>query len=443
MFPIGRIWFALMLLLANIGACATPVLLVSIDGLRPSDVLQAEQRGLRLPNLHAFVVEGSYSTGVRGVLPTLTYPSHTTLLTGVAPARHGIFANLTFDPTFVNQQGWYWYSSDIRVPTLWDAAHAAGLRTASVHWPVSVGANIDSNLPQIWRTGHPDDRKLLAALATPGLLPSLEKALGPYADGIDESVQADESRARFAASVLRQQKPDFMTVYLASLDHEEHVAGPDTPPARAVLERIDRIVGQLVTAAHETHPDGIVAIVSDHGFAPLAHDVNLYGAFIHAGLLTVNDAHKVTAWDAVPWHASGSAAIVLREPADKAIRGKVTALLDTLRADPANGIADVLDRPRIAAAGGNPQAEFFVLFKPGYQIGADPSAAMVTDSHYHGMHGYSPDVPAMNATFLIAGRGIPRGRNLGDIDMRDIAPTLAALLGARLPDAEGQALLGK
>ncbi|MFX8110493.1 alkaline phosphatase family protein, partial [Acinetobacter baumannii] len=60
------------------------------------------------------------------MLPTLTSPSHTTLITGVAPRRHRIVNNLTFDPTNINQTGWYWYTSDIAVPTLWDAAHAAG-----------------------------------------------------------------------------------------------------------------------------------------------------------------------------------------------------------------------------------------------------------------------------------------------------------------------------
>jgi len=89
---------------------AVPVLLISIDGLRPADVLQAGQRGLRLPNLRRFMTEGSYATDVRGVLPTLTYPSHTTLLTGVSPEQHGIAGNLTFDPTNQNQQGWAWYA---------------------------------------------------------------------------------------------------------------------------------------------------------------------------------------------------------------------------------------------------------------------------------------------------------------------------------------------
>ena len=72
---------ALVAVTAASQAVAEPVLLISIDGLRPGDVIEAEQRGLKLPNLRRFVKEGAYASGVVGVLPTVTYPSYTTLLT--------------------------------------------------------------------------------------------------------------------------------------------------------------------------------------------------------------------------------------------------------------------------------------------------------------------------------------------------------------------------
>lgn len=434
-FAIGLLSLAL-----SVPVTASPVLMISIDGLRPADVLQAQQRGLKLPNLQAFLKQGSYADAVRGVLPTLTYPSHTTLLTGVTPEKHGIGGNQTFDPTNKNQLGWEWYASDIKVPTLWDAAHVAGLRTANVHWPVSVGAQVDWNLPQIWRAGTPDDRKLVAALSTPGLLRSLEKDLGPYADGIDESLAADQTRARFAVALLESRKPDFMTAYLTAFDHEQHVSGPDTSKSRAVLEQIDVLVGQLVQAAHRVHPDGVVAIVSDHGFLPVDHDVNLYAPFIHAGLVTLKDG-AVTDWQAMPWNDGGSAAIVLPDPNDAKVRAKVAALLAQLQKDPAYGIARVLDQNEVAKDGGTDQATWFVLFKQGYEMGIRPDAPLPAPSHYQGMHGYDPSLPAMRSTFLIAGKGVPAGKDLGEIDMRDIAPTVAHVLGVSLPQAEGKPLL--
>jgi len=78
--------------------------------------------------LPAFLTDGVYSTGVHGVLPTVTYPSHMTPMTGASPAKHGIYANTTFDPLNRNERGWYWYAEDGRVATLWAAA---GRKTAS------------------------------------------------------------------------------------------------------------------------------------------------------------------------------------------------------------------------------------------------------------------------------------------------------------------------
>jgi predicted AlkP superfamily pyrophosphatase or phosphodiesterase len=113
---------------------APMVLLISVDGMKPEAVIDAQSHGLKVPNLRAFMADGAYSSGVRGVLPTLTYPSHTTLLTGASPAKHGIIDNTTFDPKLRNQRGWYWYSEDIKVPTLWDAAAGHSSRR-----PISIG----------------------------------------------------------------------------------------------------------------------------------------------------------------------------------------------------------------------------------------------------------------------------------------------------------------
>ena len=255
-------------------ALAEPVLLISIDGLQPADVLQAEQRGIDVPNLKRFITDGSYANSVRGVLPTITYPSHATLLTGASPSRHGIVGNNSFDPMQINQGGWFWYASDFKVPTLWDIAAKAHRTTANVHWPVSVGAHsITWNIPQIWHTGHNDDAKLIKALATPGLIGSLEAGLGTYAPGIDESLQGDETRGRFAAALIAREKPYFTTVYLTALDHEQHEKGPDTDAAHKVLSRIDTVVGTIVAAQMRAHPDSVIAVVSDHGFSKVDTEV--------------------------------------------------------------------------------------------------------------------------------------------------------------------------
>ncbi|CCW20303.1 Alkaline phosphodiesterase I / Nucleotide pyrophosphatase [Sphingobium indicum BiD32] len=425
-------------------ALAEPVLLISIDGLRPGDVLEADKRGLSLPNLHRFVTEGAHASGVTGVLPTLTYPSHTTLMTGTTPAKHGIVANNSFDPTGINQGGWYWYAQDIKVPTLWEAATKAGLTTGNIHWPVSVAARgVTWNLPQIWRTGHGDDAKLLDALATPGLKAELEAKVGaPYAMGIDESLPGDQLRGRFATALIAAHKPQFLTVYLTALDHEQHEKGPDSPAAKAVLEKIDAIVGDLVAAQMQAHPDAVIALVSDHGFEATHSAINLYRPFIDAGLITLGKDGKVASWLAMPWISGGSAAIMLARPDDAALAVQVKALLDKLAANPANGIAQVADKAQVAAMGGNPQATFTINLAPGYvtDIFRGSAAPVVGRSPVKGMHGYFPGPANLRATFMAMGQGVARGKDLGLIDMRAIAPTLAKLMGAPLPDADVEAL---
>lgn len=416
-------------------ALAAPVLMISIDGLRPGDVFEAKARGLKLPNLEQFVTKGSTATGVVGVLPTVTYPSHTTLMTGVSPAKHGVVSNTTFDPSNINQQGWYWYASDIKVPTLWEAAHAKGLVTANVHWPVSVEAKgVDYNLPQIWRTGHPDDEKLVHALSTPGLLDALTAKLGPYARGIDDEMGGDETRGKFAVAMIADHKPDFFTVYLTALDTNQHHFGPGSAQAHAVLERIDAIVGKLVAAEQAVHPDAVIAIVSDHGFSGTTTEINLHAAFAAAGLLQVDLATlKITQWDAVPWLSGGSVAIVLARPDDAALKAKVADLLAKLKADPAMHIAEVIDHDEIVRRGGNRQASFYV----GLQLDAMAGfkGGVNGPSSYEGMHGHFPENLALRSTFMLMGPSVPHG-SMGEIDMRAIAPTLAKIMGTSLPDAE-------
>lgn len=441
---------ALPLALALLGlaaagtAQASPVLLISIDGLRPADVIEADKRGLKLPNLRRFLTDGTFATGVVGVLPTVTYPSHTTLITGASPSRHGIVSNTTYDPLQINQGGWYWYAADNQAPTLWEAAQEAGLTTANVHWPVSVAARrVTWNVPQIWRTGHEDDRKLVDALATPGLIRQLGAITGtPYADGKAEDLPADVIRARYGVAMIAKYRPGFMTMYLASLDHIEHEKGPGSAEAKATLEALDGLVGELVAIEQRAQPDAVIALVSDHGFAPVDTVINLYRPFIDAGLVTLGPDGKIASADATPWGSGGSFAIRLSRPDDAALKARVKAVLDKLAADPAAKFERVIEGAAIAQQGGNPEASFYVNLKIGAVAGPFVNGALplAFPSPVKGMHGYFPAAPEMRSTFMVMGKGVARGRNLGEIDMRAIAPTLAKVMGGMLPDAERPAI---
>ena len=110
------------------------VVVVSIDGLRGSVLAELPDASRKLPNLTEIVEKGVVANGMVGVLPTNTYPSHTSMATGVSPNIHGILGNYLFDPerSQLPSESWYEYSDLIRAPTLWGVAHSNGLRTASV-----------------------------------------------------------------------------------------------------------------------------------------------------------------------------------------------------------------------------------------------------------------------------------------------------------------------
>ena len=422
---------------ANAPADAPMVMLISVDGMKPEAVIDAQSHGLKVPNLRAFMADGAYSAGVRGVLPTLTYPSHTTLLTGASPAKHGIIDNTTFDPLLRNQRGWYWYAEDIKVATLWDAAAAANLKTANIYWPVSVGAKITYNLPQIWRAGTDDDLKLQRALSTPGLEGELSAELGRYPGGMEETVAEDEIRARFAIRLLEKKHPGFFTVYLTGLDTEEHASGPFSAKSNQTLERLDAVVGSLRAAAEKAAPGrATVCVVSDHGFAAVEHDVNLYAAFREAGLFSVDKDNKVTDWKAMLWPAGGSAAVVLADPKDEQLRARVKGLLDKLAGEPANGIERIWSQEEVRQGRGFPNAAFLVSLKIGYEMAYSLSMPLITAPSNLGMHGYVPERAEMRSSFFIVGPNIRKGKAVGQIDMRQIAPTLAQILHVHLGGAE-------
>jgi predicted AlkP superfamily pyrophosphatase or phosphodiesterase len=434
------VWLALGLLVVAAAAQAPPpvVLMISVDGLRPDYVTAADRHGLKIPALRRFVTEGAFAEGVLGVIPTVTYPSHTTLITGVWPAKHGIFSNTIFDPLRTGQSAWYWYAEDIRVPTLWDAAARAGWTTAAVQWPASVGARVNWNVPEYWRGDATEDAKLRRAVSTPGLLAELEADVGPYPHALD--VESDEARGRFAVRVLEKKRPALLLLHLIALDHTQHETAPFSAETFAVLERLDTVVAKLRETAERLAPGrAFVAIVSDHGFARIETQLNLFTALREAGLYTV-DRGTITDWAAMPWVAGGSAAIVLKNPDDEAVRTRVRELLQRLAADSANGIDRVLDADALRARGGFPTAAFVVGLKPGWRMSTTPRGPLLSKSQ-GGTHGHLPDLPDLHASFFLVGPGVPAGRALGVVDMRDIAPRLARRVGLALPTADGKILL--
>ncbi|MCE9499101.1 MAG: ectonucleotide pyrophosphatase/phosphodiesterase [Leptospira sp.] len=239
------------------------LIILSIDGF-PGYYADPESPFAGLtPALDELKSRSKFSNKIRSVYPTMTYPSHTSMITGVDPALHGIWYNSPIDPFGKNQGGWMWYDEDIRVRTITDFAEIAGKRTASVYWPVSVGADIDFNIPQYWRSKIPEDEKIVRALSTNGLYDELKSKTGL----VVSEITGDEEKIKNGVELWKLKKPDLLMIYSTDLDTAHHNKGIYSEEAKKKLIKIDFLLGYLIkeTKLYEKKNVGLI-VVSDHGF---------------------------------------------------------------------------------------------------------------------------------------------------------------------------------
>src|SRR5436190_6404019 len=243
------------------------VVMISIDGLIPEYYTAPAPLGLSVPTLTEMKLNGAYADGVEGVYPSVTYPAHTTLITGVRPALHGIVQNRIFEaPPAAQTKEWYWFSKDLKAETLWAMAKRAGLTTANVGWPVTVGADIDYNVPEI---ADPTEKiqsgKRTLQYSTPGVIEKATAALP------SDDKSTDGRRTAYAEYILQTYKPNLMLVHLIELDGAHHTYGPRSPEALKTAERLDAYVGRIIAATRQagTFARTTFFLVSDHGFAPV------------------------------------------------------------------------------------------------------------------------------------------------------------------------------
>ncbi len=268
----SRRWRVLLavLLLALAGGVSVPaqetgarhVLLVSLDGLRPEFYLD---EAYAAPELRALLRAGSHARAAESVFPTVTYPSHASIVTGVRPARHGISFNVLFDPT--GERGrWYEEAADLRSTPLWEWARAAGRRTAGVSWPSTLGARIDALLPERDYYVRPDALDTLRAVVTPGLFERL--GVTPREEIFRNVVEWDAFLTATAAAMIREDRPHLLLLHLVQLDYFQHRGGREGAEVKPALLRVDAHLGALRRALAQAGLEERTAIIvtGDHGF---------------------------------------------------------------------------------------------------------------------------------------------------------------------------------
>jgi predicted AlkP superfamily pyrophosphatase or phosphodiesterase len=417
------------------------VVLVTVDGLMPDAYLHPEAHGLQVPTLRWLVAHGAASDGALSVFPSVTYPSHTSMITGVFPGTHGITCNRTFDPLEDDQGGWRWYAEDIKRDPIWKVAETAGYQAALVEWPVSVGAKVTWLVPEYWRARNDNDRKLLRAMSTPGLLESVAAEHPDFWSRYSPSELKDDALADIATHILSKARPNLLQLHLVQVDEAQHHFGVWSPEAVAAIEGDDRQLSRIFQLLDSSglSRDTSVIVASDHGFMNAQTMVRPGVLLREAGLVTLNPTGRVSDWKATMVVNSGQAYVYVRDPADAVTHEAVKRIFQVKTADPASGIGRVYDAAEIRTLGGDPDAFLAIEASPGYQMGGGYGGAYVATAVYHATHGYDPHRPEMRASLLMYGPNVAHGAIAG-ARLVDIAPTIAAWLGLALPNVDGKPL---
>jgi predicted AlkP superfamily pyrophosphatase or phosphodiesterase len=386
------------------------LLVISIDGL-DARFLNEPALKVKAPNIRALMRNGASATVV-GVVPSDTWPSHASLVTGVSPWQNGI----TVD-TLPSKPGDHFFSvAALRTPPLWNLATQAGLKVSTVFWPSTLGAHVAFNFPEYWelRQGNAVPLDAIAARTTP---PGIADRVAKMFPAFDKTLWDDTSSAEAAMYLLSAEQPDVLFVHMADIDAEQRETTALSIYAREILENDDDLIGQILK---QVAPGTIVALLSDHGFENSNHVVRPRVLLRQAGV-----KGKVEVEDGLIGTSDPAVAAELRKIM---AQGRKSGIAREVK------MAEVKARqPSL----GRWVAAFDTF--PDYVASNEDRGSGVGAGPHAGMHGLWPTRPSYRAIFIVNGEGV-KAVKLGEIDMLQVAPTLADIIGVKLPLARSQSV---
>ena len=403
------------------------VIVISLDGFPGFALEDAKQP---VPTLRRLMQEGTWAR-MHTINPTITWPNHTTMVTGVHADEHGLLLN----GTILRTNGWPPVRVDpkidkekmVHAPTVYDAAHQAGLTTAQVDWVAINNAPTITWAFSEWVT--PDD-SVAREMIQRGVLTTNEvQDFTKF-----NIVWRDQVWTKAAAYLIRQHKPNLLLFHLLTLDATHHRYGPKTLAGSAAMAFIDGCVSQVVEAVHQAGmaERTTFLVVSDHGFKGYTNEIRAAVALRSAGLS--NAAYVLP--------EGGTGFLYLNATNSPDASRKVMELMKSVEC-----VADVITPERFNALGlplpqRDPQMfDLLLTAKAGYSFsGAAGGAVTASVPQQAGSHGYLASDPDLDAIFIASGYGVKAGTKLDEVRAIDVAPTIAKLLRVSLPKAKGKAL---
>lgn len=410
------------------------VVLITLDGF-PARALRDPQ--LPMPTLRKLEANGAHADAMQPINPTVTWPNHTALITGVNAIQHHVVVNglITFPPDGSEPQVKPWVPKDdlVHAETLYDALAAQGMTTGQIDWVAIYGAkNVRWQFAERPSVDSPIAKDLIAQhLVT----------IDQIAQFNDQSNPAwrDEIWTDAAIDILVHHTPNLLLFHLLQTDTLQHEYGPLSPAAYAAYAYADTRLEKLVNAAREAHLLNRITFViaSDHGFATYDHIIRPNVALVQQGYLTEqNGTYHGNVWIV---QDDGIALLYIRDATQRA------ALLPKLKSyfESVPGVAAVYTNAEarrfgIPAASSTDQApDLFLVAQPHYSFFEGTTGPLEEEVHCEkGTHGFLNTYPDMEALFVASGAHIRPGVDLGSITNLRVAPTIAKILGVSLPAAK-------
>jgi predicted AlkP superfamily pyrophosphatase or phosphodiesterase len=411
------------------------VVVISLDGF-PASALWDNR--LAIPTLRRLAREGSAARGMRVSNPSVTWPNHTTMVTGVSPDRHGVLFNgmlLRQGPRSpVKVEPWRDKGEMVRVPTIYDLAYRAGLTTAQVDWvAIQKPGTITWAFPEVPDPHNAVEQEMVSS----GLITTEE--LTEFARL--PVTMRDEYWTRAAVHIIRKHRPNLVLVHFLNLDSIHHRYGPNTPAGMTAIAYADTRIGAILRALEDARllERSTVFVVSDHGFKSTRRSIRPNVLLREQGLLKVEGGSIICDAYVVP--EGGTAMVYVTDPSNRALVPKLRSLFQSVEGvDRVLGPADFpalgLPRPEEYSQ----MADLVLAAKDGYAFAAAHEGSPVVEVPESGAHGYLSTDPALNALFVAWGKEIRKGVVLDVVNNLDLAPTIASLLGIQMEGVAGRKL---
>ncbi|WP_440962054.1 alkaline phosphatase family protein [Paenibacillus nitricinens] len=397
----------------------------------------------RLPNLSKLIKSGAHSNQLKSVYPTLTYVVHTTIATGVYPDKHGIHHNNPFQP-FVKEkeQNWFWFRNAIKVPSIYDAAREHNMSTAGILWPVSGKSSIQYNIPEIRAINNENQALKVLKSGSPLYCIEMELKYGRLRKGIEQPY-LDDFTTKCAIETIKRKKPNLLMMHLIDLDDAKHVYGTDSDEVKRVITRMDKRLGDIIQAVDEAgiKDDTFFLVLGDHGQFNVRYKVHLNNLLQEKGLIYEENGEMK--WRAYFQCGGGSAYLHIKED-DEEAEQLALAVIQEYMDDNASGIEEMYTRERLNQLHVGPSTKYMLEARRGYCFDESMDEPTIVDLDKQGIkyatHGYSPDKEDYRCNLVISGNKVKSDFPIGDLEMVDIAPTMAKILGIDFNPCDGRPL---